>query len=85
MILKYIVRSSQEDTFTTESCRVSPHLVDLDQSHPYVEQRLLEWLHWIVSEFGFDALRFDAVKHVSKSFWQKLKVGTPDSAWFGRR
>ncbi|GAQ78735.1 alpha-amylase [Klebsormidium nitens] len=67
----------EEDTFTTESCRVSPHLIDLDQSHPYVEQRLLEWLHWIVSEFGFDGLRFDAVKHVSKSFWKKLKASSP--------
>jgi glycosidase len=40
-----------------------------------VEERLLDWVHWAVAEFKFDGFRFDAAKHVSQSFWKKLKVG----------
>jgi len=52
----------------TELCRVAD-LPDLDQDHPVVRKYLLDWIEWLVTEFGFDGMRIDTVQNVDKKFW----------------
>ena len=44
-------------------------LPDLNQSHPFVRKALTEWISWFVKTYEIDAIRLDALRHVSKDFW----------------
>lgn len=44
---------------------------DFDYGRPDVRQEMMNWGEWFVKEFGFDGLRFDAVKHVSRHYIQQ--------------
>jgi len=41
---------------------------DIDHAHPDVEKDLLDWGAWMVRNFPISGFRFDAVKHISRSF-----------------
>jgi len=47
-------------------------LPDLDQSHPFVRQTLLDWAKDFVKTYDIDALRIDTIPHVSKGFWAEF-------------
>ena len=53
-----------------QNCRAFA-LPDLDQSNSFVRDTLKDWVHTIVSEFGFDAIRCDTVPEVPKDFWHE--------------
>lgn len=61
------------DQGSIEYCRIA-NLPDLDTENAAVKTVLNNWIKWLVAEYGFDGVRIDTVKHVSKSFW-------PDFAW----
>jgi alpha-amylase len=41
---------------------------DVDHAHPEVREDLLNWGAWMMREFPISGFRFDAVKHMSRSF-----------------
>ncbi|XP_001629956.2 acid alpha-amylase [Nematostella vectensis] len=49
------------------------NLADLDQSHPFVEKTLLDWIKWLITEYDFDGCRVDTVIQVPKPFWTKFQ------------
>ena len=61
----------RKDQDGIETCWLSG-LPDLDQSHPFVKQTLIEWAREFVKTYNIDALRIDTVPHVSKSFWKEF-------------
>jgi alpha-amylase len=52
-----------------EYCRVADVLPDINTNDPAIRKLLNSWVSWIVSEFGFDGVRIDTVKHVEQDFW----------------
>lgn len=55
------------DTWQLENCWLCG-LPDLAQEHPYVRQYLLNWVENLVKKYDFDAIRVDAIVHISKEF-----------------
>jgi alpha-amylase len=51
-----------------EQCEIAG-LPDLNTGSATVKKVLNDWIKWLVSEYGFDGIRIDTVKHVEKSFW----------------
>ncbi|KAF5356527.1 hypothetical protein D9758_008261 [Tetrapyrgos nigripes] len=41
---------------------------DIDHNHPETSQDIINWGKWIVKELGVAGFRFDAIKHIDKSF-----------------
>ncbi|KAK1922270.1 putative alpha-amylase [Papiliotrema laurentii] len=41
---------------------------DIDHDHPEVSEEFFKWGNWILKETGAYGFRFDAVKHISRSF-----------------
>lgn len=56
------------DQYEIEHCRLML-LPDLNTENPFVRQYLMNWVHDIVEEFGFDGLRIDTLPYVPKDFW----------------
>ena len=46
--------------------------MDVDMSNPRVVRETRKWLAWYLRETGVDALRLDAVKHISFPFYREL-------------
>lgn len=59
-----------------ETCRIAG-LPDVNTSSEEIRALYQEWIAWLVSEYSFDGVRIDTVKHVEKEFW------TPFSAAAG--
>ena len=55
-----------------ETCWLA-YLPDLNQSHPYVRQTLLEWVNWFIKTYEIDGLRLDAIMHVPLDFWVEFE------------
>lgn len=60
-----------EDPWQLENCRIFG-LPDLAQENPFVSNYLLDWIQKMISEYGFDAIRIDTVKHVPLEFWAEF-------------
>lgn len=41
---------------------------DIDLFHPDVRQELNTWIKWLIEETGIDGMRYDALKHIDKTF-----------------
>ena len=46
--------------------------MNVDMKNPVVRAETLKWLKWYIAMTGIDALRLDAVKHISFSFYKEL-------------
>ena len=46
--------------------------MNVDMSNPTVVKETKKWLNWYLKETGIDALRLDAVKHISFPFYRDL-------------
>lgn len=53
---------------SVEVCRIAG-LPDLNTGKPEIRKLLQDWVKWLVTEFGFDGIRIDTVKHVEHDFW----------------
>ncbi|KPI36142.1 Alpha-amylase A type-1/2 [Cyphellophora attinorum] len=51
-----------------EECRLAG-LPDLNTQSREVRQLFQDWIKWLVSEYSFDGIRIDTVKHVEQDFW----------------
>lgn len=51
-----------------EQCEIAG-LPDLNTGSATVKKVLNDWISWLVTEYSFDGIRIDTVKHVEKSFW----------------
>lgn len=49
------------------------NLPDLNQSHPFVHQTLLNWIHNLTDQFEFDGYRLDTTIQVPKDFWAEFR------------
>eukprot|EP00827_Trimyema_finlayi_P004617 TRINITY_DN469_c0_g1_i1.p1 TRINITY_DN469_c0_g1~~TRINITY_DN469_c0_g1_i1.p1 ORF type:complete len:522 (+),score=156.90 TRINITY_DN469_c0_g1_i1:64-1629(+) len=54
-----------------QECRLAC-LTDLNQDHPFVRQKLLEWIKDLVQKYELDGLRIDTVPEVAKDFWREF-------------
>eukprot|EP01025_Chloroclados_australasicus_P020729 TRINITY_DN21871_c0_g1_i3.p1 TRINITY_DN21871_c0_g1~~TRINITY_DN21871_c0_g1_i3.p1 ORF type:complete len:1000 (-),score=74.15 TRINITY_DN21871_c0_g1_i3:199-3174(-) len=63
--------SDWNDKTQIETCRLAG-LPDLDQSRENVRITLYEWIQWLITEFEFDGMRIDTVKHVQEDFWSNF-------------
>jgi len=58
-------------------------LPDYNQENPKVWQRLQRWIREHVDMYGFDGIRVDAARHISKSFLEHIpETGPPIPAFF---
>jgi len=48
-------------------------LPDLNHENEFVRQTLMNWIRDFVQTYDVDGLRADAVRHVSKKFWEEFK------------
>ncbi|KAH9886141.1 glycoside hydrolase superfamily [Xylariomycetidae sp. FL2044] len=53
---------------SVENCWIAG-LPDLNTESAEVQTLYQDWIQWLVSEFSFDGIRIDTVKHVDKEFW----------------
>lgn len=51
-----------------ENCMIVD-LPDLFTQHSDIRSMFQAWIKWLVTEYGFDGLRIDTVKHVEKDYW----------------
>ena len=49
------------------------NLPDLNQSHPFVHQTLLNWIRNLTAQFEFDGYRLDTAIQVPKDFWAEFR------------
>ncbi|KAM0546244.1 hypothetical protein ACHAPJ_010927 [Fusarium lateritium] len=56
-----------------EQCSIAG-LPDLNTESSTVKKVLNDWIKWLVSEYKFDGIRIDTVKHVSKEFWPDFQT-----------
>lgn len=49
------------------------NLPDLNQSHPFVHQTLLNWIRNLTGQFEFDGYRLDTAIQVPKDFWAEFR------------
>jgi alpha-amylase len=59
--------------YVNEHCRLS-NLVDLDQDHPWVRSKLLEWISNLVKRYNVDGLRIDTIPMVKPQFWAEFQT-----------
>ena len=52
-----------------EQCRIASDLPDVNTGLGPIRTVYQDWVRWLVSEYKFDGLRVDTVKHVEKDFW----------------
>jgi alpha-amylase len=57
-----------DDQNSIETCQIGG-LPDINTQSSAVRTALNSWVTWLVSEYKFDGLRVDTVKHVEKDFW----------------
>lgn len=53
---------------SVEQCRIAG-LPDLYTEKPEIRTLLQDWVKWLVTEYSFDGIRIDTVKHVEHDFW----------------
>ena len=53
---------------SVEECRIV-NLPDINTQSPEIRTLLNTWVKWLVTEYSFDGVRIDTVKHVEKEFW----------------
>lgn len=63
------------DQNSVEQCQIAG-LPDLNTENEGVISALNDWVGWLVKEYGFDGVRIDTVKHVSKKFWPDFSNST---------
>lgn len=56
------------DQNSIEDCRIA-NLPDLKTESSEIRSLLNTWVKWLVTEYSFDGVRIDTVKHVEKDFW----------------
>ncbi|KAI8466818.1 MAG: glycoside hydrolase superfamily [Monoraphidium minutum] len=70
---------------TLEHCRLAG-LPDLNQTHPFVREKLLAWVGEMVSNYSLDGLRVDTAPFVARPFWRDFAdaagVFSMGEAWF---
>ncbi|CAJ0832013.1 11489_t:CDS:2 [Entrophospora sp. SA101] len=68
----YCPITNYKDPGNVEYCSVGGDdlpLPDLNTENPSVASELNKWIKWLVSEFNFDGIRIDTVRHIPHSFW----------------
>lgn len=53
---------------SVENCWIS-NLPDLNTQSSDIRTLYQDWISWLVTEYGFDGVRIDTVKHVEKDYW----------------
>jgi alpha-amylase len=53
---------------SVEQCRIV-NLPDINTQSSEMRTLLNTWVKWLVTEYSFDGVRIDTVKHVEKEFW----------------
>ncbi|KAI2615972.1 glycoside hydrolase family 13 protein [Hypoxylon sp. NC1633] len=53
---------------SVENCWIA-NLPDINTQSPDIRTLYQEWVSWLVTEYGFDGVRIDTVKHVEKDYW----------------
>jgi alpha-amylase len=53
---------------SVEQCRIAG-LPDINTQSSEIRTLLYTWVRWLVTEYAFDGVRIDTVKHVEKDFW----------------
>ena len=61
-----------DNNTAVETCWLA-YLPDLNHSHPFVRQTLLEWVSWFIKTYEVDGLRLDAIIHVPLDFWVEFE------------
>eukprot|EP01024_Parvocaulis_polyphysoides_P026498 TRINITY_DN24120_c1_g3_i5.p1 TRINITY_DN24120_c1_g3~~TRINITY_DN24120_c1_g3_i5.p1 ORF type:complete len:1017 (+),score=146.26 TRINITY_DN24120_c1_g3_i5:177-3227(+) len=61
--------SDWDNKIQVEQCRLAG-LPDLDTRKDNVKTIFNEWIKWLITEFQFDGMRIDTVKHVQLDFWK---------------
>ncbi|KAI0178492.1 glycoside hydrolase family 13 protein [Hypoxylon sp. FL1284] len=56
------------DQNSVENCWIAD-LPDLNTQSSDIRSLYQEWISWLVTEFDFDGVRIDTVKHVEKDYW----------------
>jgi alpha-amylase len=56
------------DQNSVENCEIA-NLPDLDTQSDTIRSLYKNWIKWLVSEYSFDGMRIDTVKHVEKDYW----------------
>lgn len=51
-----------------ETCWIAG-LPDVNTQNSDIRKLYQDWVSWLVTEYGFDGVRIDTVKHVEKDFW----------------
>lgn len=51
-----------------ENCRIAS-LPDVYTQKSEIRTLYQDWIRWLVTEYSFDGVRIDTVKHVEKDFW----------------
>lgn len=71
---------------SVEVCWIA-NLPDIKTTDSTIRTMFHDWVSWLVSEYGFDGLRVDTVKHVEKDFWpgfaEASGVYTVGEVWDG--
>ncbi|KAI1383970.1 glycoside hydrolase family 13 protein [Hypoxylon trugodes] len=53
---------------SVENCWIA-NLPDLNTESSDVQKVYQDWVSWLVTEYSFDGVRIDTVKHVEKDYW----------------
>jgi alpha-amylase len=53
---------------SVENCQIA-NLPDLNTQSSTIRTLFQTWIKWLVTEYGFDGIRIDTVKHVEKNYW----------------
>ncbi|KAI1642684.1 glycoside hydrolase family 13 protein [Daldinia loculata] len=56
------------DQNSVENCWIAG-LPDLNTQSSEIQTVYQDWIKWLVSEYSFDGVRIDTVKHVDKDYW----------------
>ncbi|OTA81874.1 glycoside hydrolase family 13 protein [Hypoxylon sp. CO27-5] len=56
------------DQNSVENCWIS-NLPDLNTQSSDIRSLYQKWVSWLVTEYNFDGVRIDTVKHVEKDYW----------------
>lgn len=69
------VTQYQCESYQVQHCRLCD-LPDLDQDVPFVQDKLVEYVQWLLKEFQFDGIRADTVMYIKNSFWTNVTQTT---------
>jgi alpha-amylase len=56
---------------SVEMCEIAG-LPDINTESTEVRTMMQTWIKWLVTEYSFDGVRIDTVKHVEKDFWKSF-------------